>query len=127
MLRILAPLGLLLAAIAGVIATDRPLPKADFTFINRGEVTTLDLQRMSWMQDLRMAKGLWEGLTTIDVFSRDYTPKAGTADRWEISPDRRTYRFHIREEARWSNGDRVRAGDFVYAWRRALLPDTAAD
>ncbi len=127
MLRIMAPLALLLVAIAAIFASDRPLPKADFTFINRGEITTLDLQRMSWMQDLRMAKALWEGLTTNDVFTWDYAVKPAAADRWELSEDRRTYRFHIRDGAKWSNGDRLRAGDFVYSWRRALLPDTAAD
>ena len=79
MLRILAPLALLLAAIVAVVAGDRPLPKADFTFINRGEITTLDLQRMSWLQDLRLAKGLWEGLTTNDVFTWDYAVKPAAA------------------------------------------------
>jgi oligopeptide transport system substrate-binding protein len=127
MLRILAPLALLLGAIAAIFASDRPLPRADFTFINRGEITTLDLQRMSWMQDLRLAKGLWEGLTTNDVFTWDYSVKPAAADRWELSEDKRTYRFHIRDGASWSNGDRLRASDFVYAWRRALCPDTAAD
>jgi oligopeptide transport system substrate-binding protein len=127
MLRILAPLALLMALITGVLAFDRPLPPADFTCINRGEVTTLDLQRMSWMQDLRIARVLAEGLTANDVFTWEAAPKPAAADRWEISADRRTYRFHIRDSARWSNGDRLRASDFVYSWRRAVLPDTAAD
>jgi oligopeptide transport system substrate-binding protein len=127
MLRLLVPFALLLAAIGVVAVTDRPLPKADFTCVNRGEITTLDLQRMSWMHDLRAAKLLWEGLTTNDPFTWDYAVKPAAADRWEVSPDRRMYTFHIREAARWSNGDRVRAGDFVFSWRRELLPDTAAD
>jgi oligopeptide transport system substrate-binding protein len=125
--RLLLPFLLLLAIVGASVVSDRPLPRADFTFINRGDVTTLDLQRMSWMQDLRMAKLLFEGLTTYDVFTWDYAIRPGAARAWEVSADGLTYTFHLRPEARWSNGDRVRAGDFVYAWRRALLPETAAD
>ena len=49
------------------------------------------------------------------------------ASSWEISEDGRTYTFHIRPDARWSNGDPLRAQDFRYAWFRILLPDSAAD
>jgi oligopeptide transport system substrate-binding protein len=125
--RLLVPFILLLAIVGASVLTDRPLPRADFTFINRGDTTTLDTQRMSWMQDLRMAKLLSEGLVAHDVFTWDYAIRPGVADRWTVSEDRKTYTFHIRDSARWSNGDRVRAGDFVYSWRRALLPETAAD
>ena len=46
---------------------------------------------------------------------------------WEISDDGLTYTFEIRDDAPWSNGDPVKSYDFIYAWQRALLPDTAAD
>ncbi len=36
------------------------------------------------------------------------------------------YTFKLREDAKWSNGDPVTAKDFVYAWQRAINPDTAA-
>lgn len=36
--------------------------RADFTFINRGEIGTLDPNRMSWVQDIRVGYALWEGL-----------------------------------------------------------------
>ncbi|HOV48557.1 MAG TPA: ABC transporter substrate-binding protein [Anaerolineae bacterium] len=42
------------------------------------------------------------------------------ARTWEVSEDGRTLTFHLREEARWSDGTPVTAEDFVYAWRRAL-------
>jgi oligopeptide transport system substrate-binding protein len=125
--RLLVPFVLLLAIVGASVLSDRPLPRADFTFINRGDTTTLDTQRMSWMQDLRMAKLLSEGLVALDVFTWDYAVRPGVADRWTVSGDGKTYTFHLRPNARWSNGDAVRAGDFVYSWRRALLPDTAAD
>lgn len=126
MLRLLLPVLLLLGLVGASVLSDRPLPRADFTFINSADVTTLDLQRMSWMQDLRVATVLFDGLVRNDVFTWDYAITPAIAERWEVSGDGRRYTFHLRDNARWSNGDRVRAGDFVFSWRRALLPDTAA-
>lgn len=127
MLKLLVPFALLLALIGATVLSDRPMPRSDFVFINRGDVTTLDLQQMSWMQDLRVARVLFEGLVRNDIFTHEYQMKPGMAERWEITPDGRTYTFHLRADAKWSNGEPVRSGDFVYSWRRALLPDTAAD
>jgi len=127
MLKLLVPAILLLLAVVATVATDDPARPADLTFINRGDIATLDLQRMSWMQDLRVGRALFEGLVRNDIFTPDYTIRPGVAERWELSPDSRTYTFHLRDNARWSNGSPVTAGDFVYSWRRALLPDTASD
>ena len=127
MIRLLAPLGLLLLTIGVVVVSDRPHPRADFTFINRGDVATLDLQKMSWMQDFRVARALYEGLVKSDPFSTNFDVIPGVAEKWEVSEDKRTYTFHLRSDARWSNGQPVRAADFVYAWRRGLMPDTACD
>jgi oligopeptide transport system substrate-binding protein len=127
MLRLALPFILLLALVVASVATDRPLPRADFTFINSSDTTTLDPQRMSWMQDLRLAHVIYEGLVRNDPFTWGFDVKPGVAERWEVSSDGRTYTFHLRPDAKWSNGDVVRAGDFVFAWRRALLPETASD
>jgi oligopeptide transport system substrate-binding protein len=127
MLKLIAPFVILFAAIFAVVASDKPDPPADFTFINRGDVTTLDPQRMSWMQDLRVARLLFEPLVRLDVMTKDYEIVPGVAERWEVSDDFRDYTFHIRDDARWSNGEPVTAQQFVYSWRRALLPETAAD
>jgi oligopeptide transport system substrate-binding protein len=91
---------------------------ASFRFINRGETTTLDPNRMSWLQDIRLAYALWEGLYTLDP--ETLQPVPGAADSHELSADKTVYTFHIRPTARWSNGDPVTAGDFVFAWRRML-------
>jgi oligopeptide transport system substrate-binding protein len=115
--------GLVLVASLG----PRRAERADFTFINRGDVATLDLQKMSWMQDLRVARTLFEGLVSNDIFSRDFRVVPAIAERWTVSEDGLTYTFFLRDNAKWSNGDAVRASDFVFAWRRALLPDTASD
>lgn len=127
MLKLIAPFAVLFAAIFAVILSDQPDPEADFTFINRGDVTTLDPQRMSWMQDLRVARLLFEPLVRLDVLTKDFEIVPGVAERWEVSPDFKEYTFHLREDAKWSNGEPVTADQFVYSWRRALLPETAAD
>lgn len=127
MRRLLAPILVLAALVAFSVLSDHPDPRADFTFINRGDVTTLDLQRMSWMQDLRVARLVYEGLVRNDVFADGYAVQPAVAERWEISPDGRTYRFYLRADAKWSNGQPVTADDFVYSWRRAMLPDTISD
>ncbi len=127
MLKLIVPFVLLFAAIFAVVASDQPDPPADFTFINRGDVTTLDPQRMSWMQDLRVARLLFEPLVRLDVMTTDYQIVPGVAERWEVSEDFKEYTFHLRQDAKWSNGEPVTAQQFVYSWKRALLPETAAD
>jgi oligopeptide transport system substrate-binding protein len=127
MLRLLAPLLALIVVGALVLATDRPRPRADFTFANHAEVNTLDPQKMSWMYDLRMGRMLYEGLARADLLSAQPAIRPGVAESWAISEDGRTYTFHFRPDARWSNGEAVRASDFVYTWRRAMLPDIGSD
>ncbi len=120
MLRLsLIPLGLLVL-LAGAMfwsggAVER---RADFTFINRGENKTLDLGVMSWMQDIRLAYQLWEGLYTLDP--KTLEPIPGVADRIELSADKTVYTFHIRPTARWSDGKPLTSGDFIFGWRRML-------
>jgi oligopeptide transport system substrate-binding protein len=125
--KILLTFVVLVALVGATIVADRPDPPADFTFINRGDVNTLDPQRMSWMQDLLVARMIYEGLVRNDVLDPEFGVVPGVAERWEISEDQRTYTFHLRDNAQWSNGSPVTAGDFVYSWRRAMLPDLVAD
>lgn len=67
---------------------------------------------------------MFEGLTAADP--RDSHPIQGVAERFEQSDDSRLFRFHLRPDARWSDGVPVTAGDFEYAWRRVLRPKTAS-
>ncbi|MBM4107299.1 MAG: peptide ABC transporter substrate-binding protein [Phycisphaerae bacterium] len=127
MAKLVLPFALLALLIGATLLTDRPAPPADFTFINRGDVTTLDIQTQSWMQDLRVTRILFEGLIGNDVHTWEFATEPRVAERWEVSADGRTYTFHLRESARWSNGEPVVASDFIYSWRRALLPELAAD
>lgn len=135
--KLAVPLIVLVLAIGVLFAMDRPTPPADFRFINRGDVKTIDPQRLSWMQDIRISNMLFEGLVVNDVFTQGYDIAPGVAERWEVETFeeqvggetllRERYRFHLRPDATWSNGEPVTSQDFVFAWRRAVLPDTAAD
>lgn len=127
MWKLLTTLLILTAAISASILADRDDRSAEFVFVNRGDVTTLDMAKVSWQQDIRVARALYEGLVRMDVFSWDYRATPGVAERWEKSADGLTYTFHMRADARWSNGDPVVAQDFDAAWLRALIPDTASD
>ena len=75
------------------------------------------------LHDFRMASSLYEGLVLWD--NHDFSIEPGVAESWSISEDGRTYTFHLRTDARWSTGEPVTSADFVYAFRRLLMPDTA--
>ena len=49
------------------------------------------------------------------------------AESWDISEDGKTVTYHLSPDGKWTNGDPVTAGDFVYAWKRTLSPELAAD
>lgn len=66
---------------------------------------------------------IFEGLTKVD---KNDNTVPGVAESWEISDDGLTYTFHLRKDAKWSDGKQVTAADFVYAWQRAVDPSTAS-
>jgi ABC-type oligopeptide transport system substrate-binding subunit len=68
--------------------------------------------------DTDAVRALFEGLTDYD--SRTLKPIPGVATRWESTEDGRVWTFYLREEARWSTGEPVTAGDFVRSWQRTL-------
>ncbi len=127
MRRLLVPVALLVLAALALATWSRRIegPPVDLAWTGVAEVTTLDPARMTAVQDGRVAAALWEGLTVLDP--ADLRPKPGVASRWDVSDDGLTYTFHLRPEARWSDGRPVTAEDFVYAWRRALDPATGAE
>ena len=64
----------------------------------------------------------FEGLMRIN---QDGEPEEAMAESYEVSDDKLTYTFNIREDATWSNGDPVTAQDFEYAWKWVLDPNNA--
>lgn len=67
---------------------------------------------------------LIEGLVSEDP--KTLKPIPGVAEKWNISDDGLIYTFHLRKNAKWSNGDPVTAHDFVYSYRRILNPNLAS-
>lgn len=65
----------------------------------------------------------FEGLTSIDS-NEKVIP--GVAEKWDVSSDGLKYTFHLRKDAKWSDGKAVTAKDFEYAWKRALDPAVAS-
>jgi oligopeptide transport system substrate-binding protein len=88
---------------------------------NGGEPRDLDPHTVTGMPEVKIIQALMEGLVANHP-TNDEIPYPGVAERWESSPDGRVWRFYLRDNARWSNGDPVTAEDFVYSWRRVLNP-----
>lgn len=101
------------------------LPRANvLRFNNDTEPETLDPGVLSGQPDSRAALLLFEGLTSPDPQTLE--PRPAQAYRWDIAADGLTCTFHLRPGIVWSDGVPVTAGDFVYAWRRALSPATGS-
>lgn len=87
---------------------------------NLTEPADLDPQVITLQPDFNIVFDLLEGLTTPDA--KDLHPTPGVAQSWEVSDDKTLYTFHLRSNARWSDGAPVTADDFVYSYRRMLSP-----
>jgi oligopeptide transport system substrate-binding protein len=87
---------------------------------NGGEPADVDPHTTSGLPENQIQRSLFEGLVSRTSESLEVIP--GVAESWDISEDRLTFTFHIRKNARWSNGDTLNAHDFVWAWQRALNP-----
>jgi oligopeptide transport system substrate-binding protein len=91
---------------------------------NSDEPSDLDPQIAIGELEHYIMVSLFEGLVVGDP--KDVSPRPGVAERWDISPDGKTYTFQLRHNARWSNGDPVTARDFLESYRRMLTPSLGA-
>ncbi len=80
-----------------------------------GNVPNLDNSKATDTVSFQILGNVLEGLTMLGEGDK-LIP--GLADKWEVSEDKKTYTFHIRKDANWSNGEPVTAEDFVTSWRR---------
>ncbi|MGH8274087.1 MAG: peptide ABC transporter substrate-binding protein [Gammaproteobacteria bacterium] len=85
---------------------------------------TLDPSLAEGSPAQKIIEDLFEGLTTISEGGR-VVP--GVASSWTVSDGGKRYVFHLRANARWSNGKPVTAQDFIYAWQREVNPKTGAE
>lgn len=67
-----------------------------------------------------LCRGILEGLVTQNAEGTDVVPAA--AEKWDVSDDALTYTFHLRQDAKWSNGDPVTASDFERTYKRLFTP-----
>jgi oligopeptide transport system substrate-binding protein len=91
----------------------------EFRFINRGDVITLDINQMSYLQDFRVTYALREGLYTYDP-TQNFKPLPALCVEDSQSPDKKTWTFKLRRDAKWTNGDPVTAQDFIFSWKLML-------
>jgi oligopeptide transport system substrate-binding protein len=117
-------LGALAAALTLFLGCNRAMDRADLVFLNGAEPETVDPALITGQPEGRITYALFEGLVAFDQTG---TPQPGVAERWEISPDGLVYTFHLRRNAKWSNGETVTAEDFIRSWRRTLEPKTASE
>ncbi|WP_375057814.1 ABC transporter substrate-binding protein [Zobellella sp. DQSA1] len=89
---------------------------------NGSEPASLDPHKTEGVPESGILRDLFEGLVTSGP-NGEILP--GVAERWETS-DNQVYLFHLREDARWSNGDPVTAHDFEFAFKRSVDPRTAS-
>jgi oligopeptide transport system substrate-binding protein len=90
---------------------------------NDGDPETLDPHKTSTVSEAHLLRDLCEGLV-IHSMKGEVIP--GVAESWTMSPDGKTYNFALRGNAKWSNGEPVKASDFVFSLRRMVDPETGA-
>ena len=87
------------------------------------EIQTLDPALSVDTTSSEMMRNSYEGLYR---FENNGQVKKALVKKETRSADGLTYTFTLQKNAKWSNGDRVTAKDFVYSWQRAVDPNTKA-
>jgi oligopeptide transport system substrate-binding protein len=77
--------------------------------------------------DVTSAQIILNIMDPLVKLGKDLEPVPNAAESWDVSEDGKTVTFTLRDDLEWTNGDKVTAGDFVYAWKRTISPDLAAD
>ena len=112
------------AAESGFFGKVEPPEGQVLRYISGSEPETLDPQFGTGLPEARIYLALYEGLTEYDP--KTTQPIPAIAERWDVNADASEFVFHLRQNARWSNGDPITAHDFVYSFRRALAPAFAS-
>lgn len=93
-------------------------------FLNPEAIPSMDPSLATDESSFVYLSATMDGLYRLD---KDTKPSPGIATNHTVSEDGLTWTFTLREDAKWSNGDPVTANDFVYAWQRAVNPDTGSE
>ncbi|WGG47206.1 peptide ABC transporter substrate-binding protein [Rossellomorea sp. DA94] len=92
--------------------------------LEASEIPSMDSTLATDAVSFNVMNNVLEGLYRLG--ENDEAVLGMAAEEPQVSEDGKTYTFKIRD-AKWSNGDPVTANDFVYAWKKALNPDTGAE
>jgi oligopeptide transport system substrate-binding protein len=90
----------------------------EFRWSSGGLPQTFDPALAAAPPETDIVRAMFEGLTDYDPTT--LAPVPGVATRWESAHDAREWTFHLRRDARWSNGQPVTARDFIDSWKRTL-------
>jgi len=93
---------------------------------NGSEPKTLDPHLATGVPESDILRALFEGLVSQHP-DNDLLAEPGVAESWEHNADFTRWTFTLRADARWSNGQPVTAGDFVYSWKRILSPELGSE
>jgi len=88
---------------------------------NGGDPQTLDPSRAEDVHAFSILADLYVGLVVLDATG---SAIPGVAEDWEVSNDGLSYTFHLRSDARWSNGEQVKSEHFLAGFQRTLMPAT---
>ncbi|HKW72438.1 MAG TPA: peptide ABC transporter substrate-binding protein [Candidatus Dormibacteraeota bacterium] len=121
----IALIGLLLVLLLGGVTSNKPAPTPEvlandqsLSFPVAQDLSDLDPAQISNAADVDVLRNVFSGLYRFDQNLREVPDLA--VGQPTVSTDGLTYTFHIRQDARFSNGDPVTAADFIYSWNRAV-------
>ncbi|WP_294376083.1 peptide ABC transporter substrate-binding protein [uncultured Clostridium sp.] len=109
---------------SGTTGTSSSAGAQEITFNLGTDIKTLDPALNQAVDSGILIANLFEGLYKLDENQKAIP---GIAESCDVSDDGIVYTFHLRKDAKWTNGNPVTAGDFEYAWKRVMNPDTAAE
>jgi oligopeptide transport system substrate-binding protein len=129
-------LALLVVGLAVIWATRfDAMPPADFSLQNGTDPKTLDPHRATGQPESRILFNVFSGLLQMlpdgkpdpETGLQPMSAQPAVAERFEVSDDKLTYTFHLRDDAVWSDGTPITSHDFVWSWTRMLHPETACE
>ncbi|OOE12158.1 peptide ABC transporter substrate-binding protein [Fictibacillus arsenicus] len=104
--------------------TEKPAEPQVLNILDGEEIPSMDSSQATDSVSFEVMNNVMEGLYRLD---KDNKPTPGVALEHKTNEDGTVYTFTLNPEAKWSDGSKVTANDFVYSWRKALHPDTLSE
>src|SRR5262249_24582858 len=113
------------------VTGERVVPEARAQALPRGGILRLGMRcqdlksphTYSWVESSNTARQVCDYLTITDA---DNITRPGLAERWEASPDLKTWTLHLRRNVKWHSGRQFTADDAVWNLKRVLEPKTGS-